>query len=96
MSYDPKRKIGPNMKRFVIYRMSAEAIPPGGGFADGAKFLSSKESIMNGFYKSAEWCCAAVDAVRSAMEPNPWKTADDEAIAGELLRQIDERKAERP
>ena len=48
MPTDPKRKLGPNAKRLLAHKMSVDAIPAGGGLADGIKFLSSKESIISG------------------------------------------------
>lgn len=82
---------GPNVKRLIIYRMSHEAVPDGGGLADGIAFLSSKERIIAGAKAATEWVQAAIQLVMAAAEPNPWKDADDEAITGEVLRQIDER-----
>lgn len=87
-------------KRLVIELMAKNAIPTGGGVADGLAFLSSSKSIADGFKKAEEEAKLACWLVRSASEwkePNPWKDADDETIAAELMRQIDERKAkERP
>lgn len=34
--------------KLMVYKMSHDAIPEGGGLADGIKFLSSKESITAG------------------------------------------------
>jgi hypothetical protein len=42
--------------------------------------------------KAKEWVDAAIQTVRGVREPNPWKNATDEEIAGELLRQIDNKK----
>lgn len=86
------RPLGPNAKSLIAHKMSIDAIPSGGGLVDGLKFLSSKESIVSGARASAHWVAAAIDAVRGAVEPNPWKYADDEQIAGEILRQIEMRE----
>jgi hypothetical protein len=86
-------KIGPNVKRLIIHKMSVDAIPAGGGLESGLRFLSSKESIMNGAKSATEWVKGAIEIVRLAEEPNPFKDADNETIAGELLRQIELRKS---
>lgn len=95
MAFDTKKKRGPNFNRLMSHKMAKEAIPDGGGLADGIKFLSSKESILAGARAAAEFTERAIEAVRNAAEPNPWRNADDEAIAGELLRQIEARKLPR-
>lgn len=86
-------KIGPNVKKLLILKMSKDAIPDGGGLAAGLNFLSSKESIMSGFRAAREWTEMAIQAVREAAEPNPWKNATDETIAGELLLRVDRCKS---
>jgi hypothetical protein len=83
--------IGPNVKRLITRKMSLDAIPRGGGFVDGLAFLSRKENITEGAKNASLWVKAAIRIVRQAAEPNPWKDADDEAIASYLLEQITER-----
>lgn len=85
----------PNVKRLILHKMSHDAIPSEGGIGDALRFLTTPGAMNSGWRKAAEWVAAAIRAVREAGEPNPWKVADDEAIAGELLRKIDERKASR-
>lgn len=82
---------GPNVNKLIASKMSRDAIPPGGGFADGIKFLSSKQAIVAGAKRATEWVDAAIRAVREAAEPNPWKNATDEEIAAEILRGIEAR-----
>jgi hypothetical protein len=84
--------LGPNVKRLISIKMAKDAIPDGGGFADGVKFLSSKESIVAGVRAATEWVKAALIAVRQATEPNPWKSASDEEIAGHIIERIEARK----
>lgn len=84
--------LGPNIKKLIIHRMSLEAIPAGSGLEAGVKFLSDPKKIMAATTVSIRWVEHAIKMVRLAMEPNPWKEASDEAIAGELLRLIEERK----
>ncbi len=82
---------GQNIRRLIAYKMAVDAIPQGGGFEDGLKFLSSREAVITGAQQASIWVRAAINVLRLAAEPNPWKDADDETIAGEVLRQVDER-----
>jgi predicted membrane chloride channel (bestrophin family) len=90
VTVDPKRKIGPNLKKLMAHKMAIDMIPPGG---DPFAFV---ETIMDGKKHAAiagaalEWAILAVNAVRSAID-NPYGD-DEEAIAGEILKQIEERK----
>jgi hypothetical protein len=86
------RALSPNLKRLIAHKMSHDAIPNGGGLADGIKFLSSKESIADGWREAVRWVDEAIRIIRAAKEPNPWRDASDEQIAGELLAQIEAKK----
>lgn len=88
---DPKRNIGPNLKKLAMHRMSIDAVPPGGGLQAAVDFIMSPNGMKDSWAASLEWAIAAVSAVRAAPD-NPFGT-DEEAIAGELLKRIDERKA---
>lgn len=81
-----------NLNRLIAHKMSVDAIPPHGGFADGVKYLTSP-NLGDKARAASEWCKAAIAVVRLAKEPNRWKHASDEEIAGEILRQVDERNA---
>jgi hypothetical protein len=70
--------------------MAADAIPKGGGFADGMRFLTSPDLPARG-RDAVEWVFAAIDAVKSAPD-NPYGD-DDEAVAGEILRRIEEKRS---
>ena len=83
---------GANVKRLIAQKMATDAVPKDGGLANALAFLSNPQVIVEGARKATEFVMLAIQAVREAAEPNPWKTADDEAIAGEILRQIAERK----
>lgn len=87
--------IGPNQKQLIINRMVTKAIPPGGGFEAGLRFLSSNETIKACAKEAIEFVKNAIIAVRQAAEPNPWKQSSDEQIAGELVRLVEEKKAAR-
>jgi len=86
---------GPNIKRLFATAMAREAIPPGGGFADGVRFLTTPGAMVEGARKAQAFVTDAIAAVRSAADPNPLRDATDEDIAGEILRQVEERKAKR-
>jgi hypothetical protein len=92
MTIEQKTPLGPNVKKLIIRKMSVDAIPSGGGLSEGISFLTKPGALSSGFKSAAEWVKSAIEVVRKAAEPNPWKDADDEAIAGELLRKIEERK----
>lgn len=81
---------GPNVKRLICHKLSVDAVPAGGGFASAIEFLSDQERIINGARAATDWVQTAIAAVKAA-PGNPYGD-DDEAIAGEILRQIDERK----
>ncbi len=85
----PSRKTGPNVKRLIVRKMSTDAIPGGGGLADGLRFLTDPARIRDSAREATAWVFAAIDAVKAAPD-NPFGD-DDEAIAGEILRQIDNR-----
>ena len=83
--------IGPDVRRLIAHKISLEAIPPGGGVADGANFLLSGKLGEAGA-RAAKWVREAIDLVKTA--PDNSFGDDDEAIAAELLRRIDERQKE--
>jgi hypothetical protein len=87
-------KLTPNVRKLIFHKMSLDAIPKGGGFADGIKFLSDREGMAKSLRAADDWVKAAILAVRNAGEPNPWRDKTDEDIAGELMRKIEERKIE--
>jgi hypothetical protein len=87
----PATAIGPNVKRLIAHKMGVDAIPKGGGFEDGLKFLSSREAVISGAQQASNWVIAAIRVLRQAAEPNPWKNSSDEEIAGHLLRQLHDR-----
>lgn len=83
---------GPNVKKLIAHKMSIDAIPDGGGFADGIAFLSDKHRIIEGAKAATRWVMEAIAVVRTAAAPNPFKNADDETIAGEILLKVEESK----
>ena len=85
-------ELGPNARDLFIRRMSILAVPDGGGFADGMAFLFDKEIRARVVKEAEAWVKQAIETVRSAAHPNPWKDSTDEEIAGEILRRLEERK----
>lgn len=79
---------GPNVTKLICHKMSVDAIPSGGGFGDGIKFLMNPDRVVSTAKSATEWVNQAIGLIRTAADQNPWKNADDEAIAGELLSQI--------
>ncbi len=82
------RAIGPNVKRLVVHRMSQQAVPAGGGLADGLKFLSDPKGVSDAARTATEWVEEAIVSVRNAMGRNPWLHSSDEDIAAEILRRL--------
>lgn len=80
--------MGPNVKKLITRKMSFDAIPRNGSFADGVRFLSDPKAVGQSARAATEWATTAIRAVREAAEPNPWKNSSDEEIAGEILRKI--------
>ena len=72
--------------------MSVLAIPAGGGFADGLAFFTDQDKRRRIMHEAEMWVAGAIQTVRTASAPNPWREADDETIAGEIMRQVEERK----
>ena len=85
----------PNVKKLIIHKVSMEALPKGGGVADGIKFLSDKDRIIKAMRSAHDWVKQVIKAVRKAGEPNPFKNATDEDIAGEILKKIEENRKKR-
>jgi len=79
---------GPNFKKLVIRKMARDAVPDGGGFADGLRFLSSPKGIASAVKRATEWVQQAINAVKAA--PDNSFGNNDEAIANEILRQLDD------
>lgn len=86
-----EKALTPNVKKLVIRKMAQDAIPAGGGLGDGIRFLTTPGALGKSWVEAAFWAERAFQQVREAAEPNPWKTASDEEIAGELLRKAEER-----
>lgn len=79
----------PNVRRLMIYRMSALAVPSGGGLSDGLAFFTDNGKRKRIMADAEKWTRDAIAAVAKAGEPNPWKSATDEEIAAEILRRME-------
>lgn len=84
--------MGPNMKRLAIAKTAKDAIPDGGSLADGLAFLANPTKMLETVRAGMKFAEQSVALVRQAAEPNLWKDKTDEEIAGEILRQVEERK----
>lgn len=68
--------------------MAYDAIPEGNGLSAGLKFLSTKESIINGCRKATKWVEEAIRVVQTAPD-NPYH--NDEEIAAAILKKLEAR-----
>lgn len=82
--------IGPNVRKLICHRMSSIIVPPNGGPKDVFEAITTPNRLTQVARESTEWVEQAFAAVKSA--PNNPFGNDDEAIAGEILRRIEERK----
>jgi hypothetical protein len=93
------RQLGPNMRKLVATytaKLLTDQAPSIAGVS--GKILDG--TFVSDVKRAQMWCKQAVNAIRNAAQPNPWVHATDEAIAGEILKRIqeaqeDERKASR-
>lgn len=81
-----------NLNRLVIAKMARDAIPSGGGIQAGIDFLSDPRKVAAGYAAAEKWVMQAITVLRTANEPNPYRYASDEQIAGEILAELDKRK----
>jgi hypothetical protein len=85
--------LGPNAKELIIERMAQMAVPSGGGVNDALSFLSDSMRIVVVGRDAAEWVRQAISVMKAAPD-NPYGD-DDEAIAGEILRQLHQRREQK-
>ena len=90
------KKLGPNVKNLIFRKMSLIMIPPGCDDGKGAAFLKGVEGLtktgvlISAAKQAGVWVHDAIAAVKNA--PGGDAYGDDEAIAGEILKRIEERK----
>jgi hypothetical protein len=73
--------------------MALDAVPPHGGLADALHFLRQPAKVVSTAREATAWVEQALQLVRQAADPNPWRDASDEDIAAEILRRIEDRKS---
>lgn len=81
--------MGPNVKRLIVRRMSQLMVPAGAALAAGIRELTTPGNIAKRCREATAWVEEAIDVVKTAPD-NPYGN-DDEAIAGEILKQIEKR-----
>lgn len=82
------RPIGPNAKKLLAHFIALEAVPRGGGLADGLNFLTDNDRRRRGIAQAMSNLEAALAAVKSAPD-NPYGD-DDEAIAAAILERVED------
>lgn len=88
-------QIGPNVRRLIARKMSLLAIPAGSGkdsLARGVEMFTDRDKFMTIATEANAWVQAAIDVMKTAPD-NPYGD-DDEAIAGSILKGIEEREAQ--
>lgn len=86
-----KPRPGTNVKRLIIERMSTVAVQGGDGSIGAVvAFLTSPVGLGPAAREATAWVATAIAAVKAAPD-NPYGD-DDEAIAGEILRQIEAKR----
>jgi hypothetical protein len=80
---------GPNVTKLITRFIAREAIPVGGGIADGIEFFKNPERRKQVLAKAEVEALAAIQLIKTAPD-NPYGD-NDEAIAGKLLEKIEER-----
>ena len=86
-------KIGPNVKRLIVHKMSLLAIPVGSGRNSlmlGAEMLTNRGKFASTAAEASNWVRQAIAVMKTAPD-NPYGD-NDEAIAKALLDGIEERQ----
>jgi hypothetical protein len=84
---------GPNLARLITKFIAREAIPPGGGLADGIEFFTNPERRKQVLAKAEADALAAIRLIKAAPD-NPFGD-DDEEVAGMLVEKIKEKTERR-
>ncbi len=86
-------KIGPVVRRLVIYRASQTMASE--GLVKTLENLSDPGMLRQHMRDAGAWAWAAINAVRLASHPNPWARSSDEEIAQEILSRADQQRGRR-
>ncbi len=81
---------GPNVTKLIILFVAVEAIPSGGGLADGIDFIRNPERRKQVLESAESKALQAIQSIKNAPD-NPFGN-DDEQIAGEVLKTIEKAK----
>ncbi len=84
-------RIGPNVKRLIVHKMSLLAIPVGSGkdsLPFGLQALTNRGKFASIAAEAGDWVRQAIAVMKTAPD-NPYET--DEEIAGAILQGIEER-----
>lgn len=81
---------GPNVKKLIVFKASRDAIPDGGGFADGMRFLTDQAYRKAVLDNAERWVDRALSVVKTSPD-NPYGH-DDEVIAAAILARIEARR----
>jgi hypothetical protein len=81
---------GPNVTKLITRYMVSEAIPAGGGIADGLRFFQDDEHRKQILERSERAVLDAIAAVKAAPD-NPYGS-DDELIAAAVLAKLAEKE----
>jgi hypothetical protein len=84
---------GPNVTKLIMKFVMREAIPTGGGFADGIEFFMNPERRKQVLAKAEADAVEAIRLIKSA--PDNSYGDDDEVIAGVILEKIAQKMATR-
>lgn len=87
--------IGPNVRKLIARKLSLLAIPVGSGensFIMGVEALTNRGKFVSLAAEASDWVRDAIQAVKSA--PDNAYGDDDEAIAGIILRRIEEQESD--
>ena len=85
-------KHGANVTKFITKFIAREAIPSGGGVASAVEFFKNPERRKQ-VLEAAETKAIQAIAIIKTTPDNPYGN-DDELIAGELLKKIEEAENE--
>lgn len=78
--------LGPKAKELLAHFIAREAVPDGGGIADGLDFLANAERRRAGMERAKANLDNALLAIKAAPD-NPYGD-DDEVIAAAILERI--------
>ena len=81
---------GPNLRRLIVERTSQILLSgPGGGIGGVIAAIMKTGNLVAAVREATAWVMLAIEAVRQAPD-STW--TDEEVIAGEILRRIEENR----